>query len=320
MDKLLVLKEIFTCIQECKKYQNQLISILLEVKQKLRWVQISRKKINQHSKPKKPRGKRKRVPYHPAYQLLNLLKTKIKRPDFQSHTTLNNIEKKTLKEVFNYFPKNWEKISQKMQKPVLDCLLGYAQNTKEFSKNKQKWTAQEDDQLLEAVQKVGTKNWPEVANYLDGKSGSSCFHRYMKMLNPNIKKGKWETSEDAQLYLSVKLMGSNWVSASKLLKTRTDLQCRERYCNVLSTDIDMSEWTSHEDLKLITLVMLWGKKWSKIAKMFNGRTDNQCWRRSKILVKSWNFVKIITLARIFRLDVPIPLKEFWTNIRIFKLI
>lgn len=320
MDKLLVLREIFACIQECKRYQNKLISVLLEVKQKLRWIQICRRKISQNFRPKKPRGKRKRVPYHPAYQLLNLLKTKIKRTDFQSHSTLSSIEKKTLQEIYNYFPKDWNKISLKMQKPILDCLLGYAQNAKEFKKNKQKWTSDEDNQLLEAVQKVGTKNWSEVANYIDGKSGSSCFHRYMKMLNPSIKRGKWEASEDAQLYLSVKLMGTNWVAASKLLKTRTDLQCRERYCNILSTDIDMSEWTLHEDLKLFTLVSIWGKKWSKIAKMFNGRTDNQCWRRSKILVKTWDFVKIITLARILRSNVPKALKEFWVNLQIFKLI
>ena len=207
-----------------------------------------------------------------------------------------------------------------MKKPVFDCLQAYAQNNKEFSDHKKNWTPKEDNELLLAVEKVGTKNWPEVANYLDGKSGSSCFHRYMKMLNPYIKRGKWERYEDAQLCLSVKLMGCNWVAASKLIKTRTDLQCRERYCNVLSSDIDMSRWSQYDDLKLIVLVFLWGKKWSKIAKLFNGRTDNQCWRRSKMLVRNWELVRKISLARALRLDVPIALKDFWRSIQVFKLV
>lgn len=320
MEKLFILNQIFSCIQESKSYQNQLVTILLSVQQKLRWIQLCKKKLVQHSKPSKSKTKRKRVPYHPAYQLLNLLKTKIKRPSFPTNSTLTQLENETLQRLFFEFPKDWKKISQKMKKPVFDCLLGYAQNNKQFSDHKKNWTTKEDNELLLAVEKVGTKNWPEVANYLDGKSGSSCFHRYMKMLNPYIKRGKWERFEDAQLSLSVKLMGCNWVAASKLIKTRTDLQCRERYCNVLSSDIDMSRWSQYDDLKLIVLVFLWGKKWSKIAKMFSGRTDNQCWRRSKMLVRNWELVRKLALARALKLNVPTSLKNFWVSIQVFKLV
>ena len=35
-----------------------------------------------------------------------------------------------------------------------------------------------------------------VASFLDGRTGAQCMHRYLKSLDPQIKKGKWDKEED----------------------------------------------------------------------------------------------------------------------------
>jgi hypothetical protein len=213
-------------------------------------------------------------------------------------------------------PNNWLEIGKKMGKHPIECFRNYQRQIKEKSYGSRLlWTDDEDKQLFAAVIKVGKKNWTEVANYVDGKTSSQCYHRYMKTLDPKIKRGKWDLSEDLRLMLGVKLFSTNWVLIEGLLKTRTDIQCRERYCNVLNPSLTSKVWTSFEDIKLIVLILLLCKKWSKIARYFEGRTDNQCWRRSKILIREQSKkLAVIALMRLFPQKVPKLLLTIYTNI------
>jgi len=68
-----------------------------------------------------------------------------------------------------------------------------------------KWTAEEDRVLAAAVQRYGEKNWAQVANCLEGRTGQQCLHRWAKAINPNKKRGRWEPSED-QVCLCVQYM------------------------------------------------------------------------------------------------------------------
>ncbi|RHZ81890.1 hypothetical protein Glove_117g490 [Diversispora epigaea] len=56
--------------------------------------------------------------------------------------------------------------------------------------------------------------------------------------------------------------------------------------NILSSEIKKDPWANEEDEKLLSLVQNIGLgKWSKISTFVDGRTDNQCWHRYKILKK-----------------------------------
>ena len=81
-----------------------------------------------------------------------------------------------------------------------------------------------------------------------------------------------------------------WTSLAKQVPGRTDVQCRERWCNVLDPDINQGPFTKQEDQKVASLVAKWvednpDKKkvhWGHIAKGMAGRTDSQvkrCWNR-----------------------------------------
>lgn len=81
---------------------------------------------------------------------------------------------------------------------------------------------------------------------------------------------------------------------------RTDIQCRERYANVLAPNIRFGSWSKEESDKLMHLVDLHGVgKWALIASHMNGRTDNQCVRR-------WQLVK----REQERKEQGLPVKEF----------
>lgn len=153
-----------------------------------------------------------------------------------------------------------------------------------------KWTSIEDNILRKAILYYGPKNWQQISYCLDGRNNSQCFHRWMKGINPKIKRNKWSFEEDLTLGVALRIYGNKkWSKIANHLNGRTDIQCRERFCNILDPNLEEVEWKSAEDIKLLSLYEKYGNKWSKIAKEFGNRTDNTCWRRWKYLISVKNF-------------------------------
>lgn len=136
-----------------------------------------------------------------------------------------------------------------------------------------KWTPEEDDMLVEAVKKFGDKNWASVATLLGGlRTGQQCLHRWQKTLNPDIRRGRWDTKEDNLLAMAVRAYGAgNWRLIHKHVPGRTDVQCRERWVNVLDPAVKSTEgWTVAEDAHLMAVVASQpAGKWSAVAKLHN---------------------------------------------------
>ena len=55
---------------------------------------------------------------------------------------------------------------------------------------------------------------------------------------------------------------------------RTPAHCQERWKNTLKTEYHRGNWNAKDDEKILDFVMKFGTKWSKLAKMFNGRTEH----------------------------------------------
>lgn len=147
-----------------------------------------------------------------------------------------------------------------------------------------KWTNEEDQILRKAILYYGPKNWQQISYCLEGRNNSQAFHRWMKGINPKIKRSKWSFEEDLTLGIALKIYGNKkWSKIANHLGGRTDIQCRERFCNILDPSLEEVEWKPHEDAKLLMLYDQMKNKWSKIAKEFGNRTDNTCWRRWKYL-------------------------------------
>lgn len=110
-------------------------------------------------------------------------------------------------------------------------------------------------------------------------------HRWTKALRPTITHGKWLEEEDKRLVMGVAFYGCRgWNEVARCVRTKTDVQCRERWTNVLSPNVRQGAWTKEEDALLLAAVDKHGVgKWALVARAIPNRTDNHCWRRWKEL-------------------------------------
>eukprot|EP01016_Furgasonia_blochmanni_P034842 TRINITY_DN3800_c0_g1_i2.p1 TRINITY_DN3800_c0_g1~~TRINITY_DN3800_c0_g1_i2.p1 ORF type:complete len:202 (-),score=14.22 TRINITY_DN3800_c0_g1_i2:393-998(-) len=148
----------------------------------------------------------------------------------------------------------------------LDLYKKYLEITGQ-NKEKKKWSKEEDEMLLNIVQVYGTNNWKQISNHIEGRDTYQCFQRWFKFVNPKISRGNWKLQEDIKLALAVECYEEGkWILVASHFETRTDVQCRERWCNILDPKLNCGDWTHAEDQELMRLYHLNGPKWSRIAK------------------------------------------------------
>jgi hypothetical protein len=99
--------------------------------------------------------------------------------------------------------------------------------------------------------------------------------RWLKVLDPHLIKGNWTAFEDQQILAWVREHGTrSWSKLAETIPGRIGKQVRERYHNSLDPGVNKSDWSAAEDALLVQLREQWGNKWSKIAELLPGRTDN----------------------------------------------
>ncbi|CAA2933658.1 myb Q [Olea europaea subsp. europaea] len=88
-------------------------------------------------------------------------------------------------------------------------------------------------------------------------------------------RGHWRPAEDARLKELVALYGpQNWNLIAEKLEGRSGKSCRLRWFNQLDPRINRRAFTEEEEERLMAAHRLYGNKWSLIARLFPGRTDN----------------------------------------------
>ena len=91
-----------------------------------------------------------------------------------------------------------------------------------------------------------------------------------------IKGGYWKNVEDEMLKAGVMKYGLNqWSRLASLLPRKTAKQCKARWYEWLDPSIKKTEWTNHEEEKLLHLSKIFPSQWRTIAPLV-GRTPHQC--------------------------------------------
>ncbi|EAY15429.1 Myb-like DNA-binding domain containing protein [Trichomonas vaginalis G3] len=136
------------------------------------------------------------------------------------------------------------------------------------------WNDQEDETLRSMVATHG-KQWALIATFIPGRTASQVAARWEKCIDPNITKGPFTPDEDALIIEFVAKNGPrSWPRITQLIPQRSSKQCRERWFNHLDPNVVKQAWTPEEDNTIYTQHQSLGPKWSLIAKMIPGRTDN----------------------------------------------
>ena len=174
------------------------------------------------------------------------------------------------------------------------------------------WTPEEDAVLRDFVEHHGTGRWADAARLLPGHTSQQAMHRWLKLLTSGRRKGAWLEEEDEALRFAVATYarvgkGANgeaaarpalpWSKIAAHVATRTDVQCRERWTNVLDPALTDAEWTSKDDAELAAAVRAHEERgerpgetvvaWSRVARLLGrGLTDKMCRNRWRVLERA----------------------------------
>ncbi|KAK8955808.1 Myb-related protein 3R-1 [Platanthera guangdongensis] len=124
--------------------------------------------------------------------------------------------------VHHYHGKNWKKISECFPgRTDVQCLHRW-QKVLNPALVKGPWSKEEDEIIIEMVNKFGPKKWSTIAQALPGRIGKQCRERWHNHLNPAINKEAWTQEEEVALIHAHKIYGNKWAELTKFLPGRSD--------------------------------------------------------------------------------------------------
>lgn len=225
-------------------------------------------------------------PSPPGSQLSSLQTTPSHYPSmFSEFSNWTPDDDAKLRQGVEMFGTDWSKIANEVlgNKTEKECMSRWSEAVSQKIKKKHNWTAEEDAMLMKAYA-MFPKQWAKIASLIPGRTNQQVKQRWSYVLDDNIKNGSWSAEEDQLLNEGYERFGKQWAKIAQTIPGRTNIQCRNRWKDVLDPSIRNTPWSEAEDMVLQQGFLQFGSKWSKIATLLPGRTGLQC--RDRFLRKS----------------------------------
>ncbi|GAB4854255.1 hypothetical protein Ancab_022842 [Ancistrocladus abbreviatus] len=134
--------------------------------------------------------------------------------------------------------KNWKKIAECFKdRTDVQCLHRW-QKVLNPELIKGPWTKEEDETIIQLVDKFGPKKWSTIAQHLPGRIGKQCRERWHNHLNPSINKEAWTQEEEVILIHAHQLYGNKWAELTKFLPGRTDNAIKNHWNSSVKKKLD----------------------------------------------------------------------------------
>lgn len=140
--------------------------------------------------------------------------------------------------------KSWKKIASHFtDKTPLQCFSRYKRIRPGIVKGS--WTKEEDRKILDLVGKFG-RSWSKISRNLITRNGKQIRDRYINILDPNVKKGKFCIEEDLKLLNLYRQFGSKWATISKFFENRTADMIKNRFHSSIKKNVKFLEDIENE--------------------------------------------------------------------------
>ncbi|CAJ2674680.1 unnamed protein product [Trifolium pratense] len=134
--------------------------------------------------------------------------------------------------------KNWKKIAECFKdRTDVQCLHRW-QKVLNPELVKGPWSKEEDEVMIELVNKYGPKKWSTIAQHLPGRIGKQCRERWHNHLNPAINKEAWTQEEELALIHAHQIYGNKWAELTKFLPGRTDNAIKNHWNSSVKKKLD----------------------------------------------------------------------------------
>ncbi|ESQ41110.1 hypothetical protein EUTSA_v10012583mg [Eutrema salsugineum] len=142
------------------------------------------------------------------------------------------------KAVHNFKGKNWKKIAEYFKdRTDVQCLHRW-QKVLNPELVKGPWTKEEDEMIVQLIQKYGPKKWSTIARFLPGRIGKQCRERWHNHLNPAINKEAWTQEEELVLIRAHQVYGNRWAELTKYLPGRSDNGIKNHWHSSVKKKLD----------------------------------------------------------------------------------
>ncbi len=101
-----------------------------------------------------------------------------------------------------------------------------------------------EDELIIRKQKIYGDNWEKICQFIDQRTFEEVYYEFHNRINPKLTSGRWTTRQSLMLIVLCEHFGvKRWALISQKLVVKSELQVRERYCNIIDPSIGKNLWT-----------------------------------------------------------------------------